>query len=100
MSADDRRMATDRCAYLCAVAIANRLDEVWMAPNPVLFILYLSQYLPSLFRRYITTVHVSIRLFSFRSCIIKYIISQLFFSIRSTPSNEIEGQSRRQCEKS
>ena len=97
MSADDRRMSTDRCAYLSAVAIANRLDEVWMAPNPVLFILYLSQYLPSLFRRYKTTVHVLISLFSFRSIVI---ILQLFFSIRSTASNEIEGQSRRQCEKS
>jgi Na+-transporting NADH:ubiquinone oxidoreductase subunit NqrD len=97
MSADDRRMATDRCAYLSAVAIANRLDEVWMAPNPVLFILYLSQYLPSLFRRYIRTVRILIRLLLLRSYII---ILQLFFSIRSTPSNEIEGQPRRQCEKS
>ena len=52
MSDKDRRMTTERCAHLCAVAIANGLDEVWMALNPVLLCLYGAQYLPTLFRAY------------------------------------------------
>lgn len=50
MTPKDRRMKTDRCAHLCAVAIANELDEVWIAQNPVLLFLYFAQYAPSLFR--------------------------------------------------
>lgn len=46
-------MPTERCAYLTAVAIANKLDEAWMALNPILFIMYCAQYAPSTFRNYI-----------------------------------------------
>jgi len=49
---NDNRMATMRCAHLCAVAIANGLDEVWLALNPVLLCCYASQYCPSLLRTY------------------------------------------------
>ncbi|KAG4070073.1 hypothetical protein HA402_013733 [Bradysia odoriphaga] len=34
----DRRMATDRCAYLCLVAIANKLDESWQALFPLIIV--------------------------------------------------------------
>jgi len=56
MNEKDRRMKTDRCAHLCAVAIANQLDEAWISINPVLFLLYVAQYAPSLFRRYVASV--------------------------------------------
>lgn len=48
---DEKRMKTERCAKLCAVAIVNQLDEVWISLNPVLFFLYVCQYAPSLGRR-------------------------------------------------
>lgn len=46
-------MATERCAYLTAVAIANKLDEAWMSLNPILLVMYFAQYAPSIFRNYI-----------------------------------------------
>lgn len=52
MTQKDRRMTTERCAHLCAVAIVNQLDEAWISINPVLLSLYFSQYAPSVFRRY------------------------------------------------
>jgi len=52
MNENDRRMKTDRCAHLCAVAIANKLDEAWISINPVLFLLYVAQYAPSFARSY------------------------------------------------
>jgi len=52
MNENDRRMKTDRCAYLSAVAIANKLDEAWISINPVLFLLYVAQYAPSIARSY------------------------------------------------
>lgn len=53
MNENDRRMKTDRCAYLSAVAIANKLDEAWISINPVLLLLYVAQYAPSFARRYV-----------------------------------------------
>lgn len=52
MNSKDRRMTTDRCAHLCAIAIVNHLDEAWISINPVLLSLYAAQYIPSLFRSY------------------------------------------------
>jgi len=52
--ATDKRMSSERCAHLCAVAIANKLDEAWIALKPVLLIYYASQYLPSITRRFMT----------------------------------------------
>uniref|UniRef100_A0A0B6XZD8 Dehydrogenase/reductase SDR family member 7 n=1 Tax=Arion vulgaris TaxID=1028688 RepID=A0A0B6XZD8_9EUPU len=45
-----KRMATDRCAYLTSVAIANKLYETWISEHPSLVFLYLSQYFPDLAR--------------------------------------------------
>ena len=47
MSAADKRMTTERCAQLSALAIANKLSEVWIALQPVLLFVYLAQYCPS-----------------------------------------------------
>ncbi|XP_046579850.1 dehydrogenase/reductase SDR family member 7-like isoform X2 [Haliotis rubra] len=51
MKAGEKRMATSRCASLTAVAIANQLDEVWIALHPVLAFTYMFQYFPSFARR-------------------------------------------------
>ena len=52
MKAGEKRMSTDRCAHLCAVAIANKLDEVWISLQPILAGLYVAQYLPVFYRGY------------------------------------------------
>ena len=50
MGKEERRMTAERCAELMAVAIANRLDEVWISIQPALLVMYMSQYMPSLLR--------------------------------------------------
>jgi len=47
----DRRMATDRCARLCAVAIAHKVDEAWIAPYPFIAAFYAYQYCPGLTKK-------------------------------------------------
>ena len=54
MEPGEKRMATERCAHLTAVAIANRLDEVWISLHPVLLILYVAQYFPTVYRRWVS----------------------------------------------
>lgn len=52
----DRRMTAKRCGYLCAVAIANKLEEAWMALFPIIPFYYIFVYYPnirSLFLRYL-----------------------------------------------
>jgi len=46
VQATDRRMTSERCAYLSLVAIANRLDETWTALFPVILVVYLVVYQP------------------------------------------------------
>ena len=43
---EPKRMTKARCAELIAVAMANKIDEVWMSRHPVLLFAYISQYLP------------------------------------------------------
>ncbi|XP_048733857.2 dehydrogenase/reductase SDR family member 7-like [Ostrea edulis] len=50
MIPSEKRMSTSRCAELCALAIANRLDEAWISINPVLLFTYIYQYFPNLAR--------------------------------------------------
>ena len=45
---DPTRVSAERCAYLTAVALANKLDEVWISKNPILFFVYVLQYCPIL----------------------------------------------------
>ena len=48
MATSDRRMAAERCARLCTVAIGSRLAEAWISIQPVLLFQYLNHYLPCL----------------------------------------------------
>lgn len=45
-STTDRRMTGERCGYLCAVALANRLSESWMGIFPIIPAIYLAVYSP------------------------------------------------------
>ena len=47
MDMKERRMEPGRCARLITFAIANQMDEVWIARQPVLFLMYFCQYFPS-----------------------------------------------------
>lgn len=46
MKATDRRMTAERCGQLCAVALANKLPEVWMGVFPMIPFSYLVVYFP------------------------------------------------------
>ena len=41
-------MPTARCAHLISVAIANKLEEVWISNHMPLLMTYIMQYFPSL----------------------------------------------------
>ncbi|KAK8400640.1 hypothetical protein O3P69_002447 [Scylla paramamosain] len=43
-----KMMSAERCAELFAVTLANHLPETWIALQPVLLIMYISQYMPGL----------------------------------------------------
>lgn len=49
---DDKRMPVERLAFLYCLAIANKLDEVWVSLKPTLFVFYGIQYFPSTFRKF------------------------------------------------
>jgi hypothetical protein len=45
---NDRRMSGERCGYLCAVAIANKLKEAWMSLLPYIPLCYIFVYYPNI----------------------------------------------------
>jgi hypothetical protein len=47
---DKDKMETDRCAKLIVAGVANHLDELWIAQQPILLFVYLSQYMPNIAR--------------------------------------------------
>ncbi|GFS58054.1 hypothetical protein TNCV_3125041 [Trichonephila clavipes] len=49
--ATDKKMKTERCCELMVTAIAHKLDECWICVQPILFVLYLAQYFPTIFRK-------------------------------------------------
>ncbi|XP_034253292.1 dehydrogenase/reductase SDR family member 7 [Thrips palmi] len=49
-SPTDNRMTAERCAHLFGVALANNLDEAWMAPFPIVPMAYLFNYFPNIAR--------------------------------------------------
>jgi len=51
MRATDKRMTSERCAFLSLVAIAHKLEEAWLCFFPVLPLMYISQYLPTIGKR-------------------------------------------------
>jgi dehydrogenase/reductase SDR family protein 7 len=65
-AADEKRMATSRCAFLMGVAIANKLDEVWISKQPFLLYYYMSQYLPSFTRNWFPKVMTKERIMKLR----------------------------------
>lgn len=65
-AADEKRMATSRCAFLMGVALANKLDEVWISTHPFLLYLYTSQYLPSFTRNWFPRVMTKERIMKMR----------------------------------
>lgn len=46
-----KRIPVNRCAYLIAITMANRLEEVWISFHPILFFTYVSQYAPVLAKK-------------------------------------------------
>ena len=48
-STGGKRMPADRCALLMAAAVHAGLEEVWLAPQPILFFVYVAQYLRGLY---------------------------------------------------
>ncbi|KAG5893230.1 hypothetical protein JTB14_013392 [Gonioctena quinquepunctata] len=63
--ATDNRMSTERCAYLIAVALANKTYESWIAIFPSLSITYLMVYFPNFSNWAIRVIGTS-NLFKFR----------------------------------
>jgi dehydrogenase/reductase SDR family protein 7 len=57
--AGDKRMTSARCAHLFAVAIRNKLDEAFISLNPVLILMILYQYMPTITRRILTSKLIS-----------------------------------------
>ena len=53
--AKDRRLSTVRCAELMAISMCNGLEEVWICLQPVLAMVYMSQYAPDTCRWYVMT---------------------------------------------
>jgi hypothetical protein len=44
----DRRMSVERCGHLCAVAIANKLNEAWISLLPYIPLCYMFVYYPNI----------------------------------------------------
>ncbi|KAL1131323.1 hypothetical protein AAG570_010941 [Ranatra chinensis] len=51
MRPTDKRMPTERCAQLCAIAIANKLDEAWIGIFPVVPLCYVLVYFPNIAKK-------------------------------------------------
>lgn len=81
MKAGEKRVATERCAYLAAVAIANRMDEVWISLHPILFGLYVAQYFPTFYRR----------------CVSLYVSRCMYFCLTNKCTPSLETSFLRAC---
>ncbi|KAM0940102.1 putative sulfoacetaldehyde reductase [Dioscorea sansibarensis] len=44
----EKPMPTDRCVHLTITAATHKLKEVWISAQPVLLVMYLNQYMPTL----------------------------------------------------
>ncbi len=53
MSSTDTRLTPDVVAKFALVAVANKLEEGWIAPFPFLPLLYCNQYMPTITKRYV-----------------------------------------------
>jgi hypothetical protein len=64
MKSSDKRMTAERCAVLTWTAVVNKLEEAWICFFPVLPIMYFSQYMPTVakrFGKYILKTHSDLR---------------------------------------
>ncbi|KAI4471661.1 dehydrogenase/reductase sdr family member 7-related [Holotrichia oblita] len=52
----DKRLTGYRCGELCAIAIANELNEAWMGCPPLISFLFLSVYFPNLFNWFVISM--------------------------------------------
>lgn len=43
-------MTAERCGHLCAVALANKLEETWMGVLPLMPLLYIAVYSPVIYK--------------------------------------------------
>ncbi|XP_022917940.1 dehydrogenase/reductase SDR family member 7 [Onthophagus taurus] len=46
----DKRMTGQRCGELCAIALANKQEEAWIAIQPLITFLYVAVYMPNIFK--------------------------------------------------
>lgn len=67
-------MATARCSHLIAKGIANKVDEMWIARQPVLLSVYLHTYAPWLSRQ----VRIC-KIFDIRSFYVLYLVNECIF---------------------
>ncbi|XP_077290720.1 dehydrogenase/reductase SDR family member 7 [Arctopsyche grandis] len=51
VQSNDKRMTAERCGYLFAVALANKIEESWAAVFPIILLSYLNIYFPNLMKR-------------------------------------------------
>lgn len=51
IQSNDKRMSGERCGYLFAIALANKLEESWAAISPIIPLSYLNCYFPNLLKR-------------------------------------------------
>ncbi|KAL3874945.1 hypothetical protein ACJMK2_037895 [Sinanodonta woodiana] len=56
MKPGEKRMLTRQFAHHMAVAVANKLDEVWISVHPELVYLYINQYFPAFAKRLMVLV--------------------------------------------
>lgn len=61
----DKRMTGARCGELCAISIANELNESWMGCPPLISFLFIAVYFPNLFNWALRIIGAN-RIFQFR----------------------------------
>lgn len=60
-------MDTDRCARLMAVAVAHKMPEIWISPQPALLLTYINQYFPRFTRMLMSSKVGPIRVTAFKT---------------------------------
>lgn len=55
-SPGDHRMTAGRCAELMLAAVAHGAEEAWIVQPPVLPLMYLGQYAPTVAKRYLSEI--------------------------------------------
>lgn len=59
VNADDRRLTSERCAELYAIALANKTPLSWAGTRPMNFIFYIGCYYPNVRRLLISTLGIA-----------------------------------------